>query len=246
MYSGVYKIADHVFRIESIYDEIHTMCADYASLMEPEFSISISADDITMEREESRKTALKEGSDPDRDFPESYLETLAVYRKLCVRLLDGDILLVHGSCLSIDGLGCLFVASSGTGKSTHTRNWRKVFGNRVLMVNDDKPLVNVSTMQIYGTPWDGKHHISCNTSVPLRCVVILARGAENRIRRIDQTDALNRMMMQTYLPADNLLKIKTFALLGKLMQNLSFYVLECNMDPLSAQVAYDGMPELHA
>ena len=244
MYSGTYKIAGHAFRIDSIFSEVQDICKPYACLQIPEFAISTTAGDIDLERQESKRTAISEGRDADADYPDSYLETLAVYRKMCALLLDANILLLHGSCLSIDGNGCLFVASSGTGKSTHTRNWRKVFGSRVVMINDDKPLINVDTMQIYGTPWDGKHHISSNTSAPLRAVAILRRGLVNRIRRVEPAEALSRMMMQTYMPPDNTLRLKSIALLSQLMQKAAFYMLECNMDPGSANTAYSGMPEL--
>ena len=56
-------------------------------------------------------------------------------------LSDYDGCFFHSSCLEMDGEGYLFTALSGTGKSTHTRNWRRYFGDRVLMINDDKPLI---------------------------------------------------------------------------------------------------------
>lgn len=241
MYKGIYKIADHVFAIESLYDDVHLMCADYAADGAPEFSVCTSAADICSERAESVRTHELEGSGPGDYETDGYLETLAVYRKLCCRLLQCNILLIHGSCLAIDGEGLLFVARSGTGKSTHTRNWRKYFGSRVVMVNDDKPLLDVSTMRIYGTPWDGKHHISSNVSVQLRAVIEVARHAENSIRRIPARQALERMMSQTYLPHDGMLKLATFRLLNTLMDKAEFYVLECNKDVDSARVAYEGL-----
>lgn len=235
-------MAGHVFAIESIHGEIHAMCKAYKSDENPEFTVKTCEDDLAFEREESIRTRTLEGTlDSGYVETDDYLETLSVYRKLCEKLLDCNILLIHGSCLAIDGSGYLFTAKSGTGKSTHTRNWRKLFGDRVVMVNDDKPLVDVSSMQIFGTPWDGKHHLSTNMSATLKSVVILTRSADNFIREIPAKDALERMMNQTYMPQDSIKKLKTFQLLGQLMQNLRFYVLGCNMDIESAQVAYDGL-----
>lgn len=240
MYSGVYRIADHVFRIESIFGDVHDMCADYVSDGVPEFSVATMDGDIEYERAESRKMDEMEGTNVSNLYTDGYLETLAVYRRLCKRLLENDILLIHGSCLSMDGDGVLFVARSGTGKSTHTRNWRKAFGSRVLMVNDDKPLVNVATMRIYGTPWDGKHHLSANVSVPLRAVVEVTRASENFIHEVDPKDALQRMMSQTYMPS-GLMKLNALRLLSAFMDKARFYVLGCNKDVDSAVVAYSGI-----
>ncbi len=91
-----------------------------------------------------------------------------------------DTVLFHGSALAIDGDGYLFTAKSGTGKSTHTRLWRERFGDRVVMINDDKPLLHIDAGSViaYGTPWNGKHRLGTNASVPLRadCVFSDARS----------------------------------------------------------------------
>ena len=51
------------------------------------------------------------------------------------------------------------------------------------MINDDKPLLKIkdSGVRVYGTPWDGKHRLSTNISVPLKALCILNRGKENKI-----------------------------------------------------------------
>jgi serine kinase of HPr protein (carbohydrate metabolism regulator) len=55
-----------------------------------------------------------------------------------------DTFLFHGSAIAVDGVGYLFTAKSGTGKSTHARLWRELLGARAVMVNDDKPLLRVT------------------------------------------------------------------------------------------------------
>ena len=51
------------------------------------------------------------------------------------------------------------------------------------MVNDDKPLLQITKNGViaYGTPWDGKHHLSSNIAVPLKAICILTRASENHI-----------------------------------------------------------------
>jgi serine kinase of HPr protein (carbohydrate metabolism regulator) len=98
---------------------------------------------------------------------------------------------IHASAVEVDGKAYLFSANSGTGKSTHTRLWREVFGDRAVMVNDDKPFLRMTegAVMVYGSPWNGKHGLGCNLSVPLKAVCILERGEENRIEKISAKQA---------------------------------------------------------
>ena len=103
-------------------------------------------------------------------FTDEYLESLALYENLTQLLLSRDVLQFHCSALAMDGRAYLFTAPSGTGKSTHARLWRQVFGPRVTMINDDKPLVRRQTdgsWRVYGTPYGGKHNLQTNTSQPI-------------------------------------------------------------------------------
>jgi serine kinase of HPr protein (carbohydrate metabolism regulator) len=54
-------------------------------------------------------------------------------------MVDYGVILFHGSALSLDGEGFIFTAKSGVGKSTHAGLYRELYGERVEMINDDKP-----------------------------------------------------------------------------------------------------------
>ena len=150
---------------------------------------------------------------------------------------------MHGSCIAVDGEAYLFTALSGTGKSTHVRLWREMLGDRAVMVNDDKPLITVTGDRaiVHGTPWDGKHHLSNNISVPLKAIVYLQRGEENEIERVDAKQLFPILIQQTFRSQDPLVTAKVMQLLAELSKKVEFYSLHCNMDPDAAQVAYDGM-----
>jgi hypothetical protein len=242
MHRGKYKIAGHSVEFNSMYDEIHRMCEKYQTMEPPEFSICIHPEDITRERGKSEAEAKKEGN-PIRHFSEEYLETLAVYRKLSEQLVDQNILLFHGSVIAVDGKGYLFTAKSGTGKSTHTRLWRELFGERAVMVNDDKPLLHITEKGVtaYGTPWDGKHHLSSSISVPLKAICILRRDITNHIERIDRSLAYSMLLQQTYRSANQDKMTKTLELIDLLMAKVELYMLGCNMESEAAVVAYKGM-----
>lgn len=234
------RLADMVIRIEPMYDYIQEYCREYLTEEQPVFTVRVEAEDIAFERERSEKVA--EGC-PPMEFSDSYLETLAVYRYIAEQLPMRDIVLFHGSVIAVDGIGYLFTAKSGTGKSTHTRLWRELFGNRAVMVNDDKPLLKITQEEVfvYGTPWDGKHRLSTNISVPLKAICVLTRSEENFIEEIPPRDAYQMLLQQSYRPMNRGTMIQTLKLIDEMMANTKFYRLGCNMNPEAARVAFQGM-----
>ena len=178
-----------------------------------------------------------------REFSDAYLETLAVQRKVTEELFRYDTLLFHGSVVAVDGEGYLFTAKSGTGKSTHTRLWREVFGERAVMVNDDKPFLRITEEGVYacGSPWNGKHGLGTNITVPLKGICILERGEENRICPITPQEALYMLIQQSNRPRDPGKMPQYLALLDRLSAGVKFYRLTCNTDPQAAITAYEGM-----
>ena len=131
------KLADVSICIEPMFDYIREYCREYITEEQAAFTVRIESEDITFERDRSVKEAEKEGN-PLMEFTDAYLETLAVYRQIASQLPMWNTLLFHGSVIAVDGEGYLFTAKSGTGKSTHTRIWKQIFGDRATIFNDDK------------------------------------------------------------------------------------------------------------
>ena len=241
MITRKYKIADKVVEVNSIYDEVHEYCTDYLTDEPADYSVTTTQADIDFECEKSAREDEIEGI-PTRHFSDSYLEELAVYRKIAEQMISYDTILFHGSVVAVDGVGYLFTAKSGTGKSTHTRLWREYFGDRTVMVNDDKPLLHIAdTVTAYGTPYNGKHRLGTNISVPLKAICILTRSADNHIEPITREQAYTMLLQQVYRPADMLKMAKTLELMDRLADSVKLYRLGCNMDISAARVAYEGM-----
>lgn len=235
---GKYKIADYVFDIQTMYPYIHEMCHEYKTEGEAEFIIFTEKKDIEQEKKKSEENQEKQIA-----FSEGYFESLAVYRKMAEVLIKRNILLFHGSAIAVDGEGYLFTAKSGVGKSTHVSFWREAFGIRSQMINDDKPLLKIkdSGVWVYGTPWDGKHRLSTNISVPLKALCILNRGKENKIYRISGEKAYPYLLQQSYRSADPENIIKCFSMLELLVSKVPIYKLECNLEKSAALTAYEEM-----
>lgn len=242
MITRKYKIADKVVEVNSIYDEVHEYCTDYLTDEPADYSVTTTQADIDFECEKSAREDEIEGI-PTRHFSDNYLEELAVYRKIAEQMISYDTILFHGSVVAVDGVGYLFTAKSGTGKSTHTRLWREYFGDRAVMVNDDKPLLKITDSGViaYGTPYNGKHRLGTNTSVPLKAICILTRSADNHIEAITREQAYTILLQQVYRPADMLKMTKTLELVDRLADSVKLYKLDCNMDISAAKIAYEGM-----
>ena len=242
MYSEKYEITDHVYEIRSFYGDIHKMCCDYRTDKPTETVIEITEENISYERSKAMREAEREGV-PFHELPSAYLETLAVYRKLATHATSRNMFLFHCSTVAVDGVAYSFAAKSGTGKSTHTALWRKVFGDRAVMINDDKPIIGIvdGVAKVYGTPWNGKHGLGENTSAPLKAICFLTRGEKNRIRRINDNSVIPLLLNQTFRPREPVALKKTLSLLDELTRTVEFYILECNMEEEAAWVSYNGM-----
>lgn len=225
------KLADHIFRIDNQHAYVQELCEKFSIHEASEVLISVTDDEI--QREQTGK------------YASSYLESLAIYRKIAEHLIDHATLLFHGSAIAVDNEAYLFLAPSGTGKSTHTRLWRELFDQRAVMINDDKPLLKItdSGVVVYGTPWNGKHHLSTNTSAPLKAICFLEQSETNHIEPIAPMAAWPLLIQQSYRPSDPAALKKALALVERIGNSIKLYRLKCNMEPEAAQVAYNGMNE---
>ncbi len=230
-----YKIADIVFEAKFSHAYTEKRCQKYLCVedLPSTTSLEVTKDDIERERRLG----------PAEDFPDAYLESLALYRKFLDYALSNQTIIIHCSALAVDGQAYLFLAPSGTGKSTHARLWREVFKDKVVMVNDDKPVIRKIDNEffVYGTPWNGKHNIDNNVKVKIKAICILKRGEHNIVNKILPKDILMPLLNQTMRPktaneADQLLGI-----LGELIESVELYEMYCNISHEAAILAYETM-----
>lgn len=233
------EIAGVPLEVNCRYAENERFFREYETHQLPFFSIAPTDEDLKRMQVNHFTLAQAEGR-PKQIHSDAFLENNAIHALLAEKLVEYDVLLMHGSALCMDGVAYLFTAPSGTGKSTHTRLWREVFGDRVWMINDDKPMLRISDngVTVYGTPWNGKHHISRNASAPLKAIVLLNRGKENRIEPMSKADAFTVVMKQALTSKIPSVMMKIIQLENNLLNAVDFYQLSCNMEPEAARVAW--------
>lgn len=224
--------------ITSLFDEVYDFCRDYLTDAPADMSVSVTAEDIFNEKIKNIREAQLEGL-PVVDYPDSYLETLAVYRKIVTKMLDFDTFLMHGAVVAVGDKAWLFTAPSGTGKTTHINLWlNNIPGSYV--VNGDKPLIHIGDeCTVYGTPWAGKEGMNRNTGVKLCGIVVLNRGAENHIEKVPMTQILPVLIQQSYRPKERVELEKTLSLLSRMGKKIPMYQLYCNMNSDAALTAYN-------
>lgn len=227
VYGGIrmprYKIADLVFKTNHIYKYTPMLCQKYLydGEQQSNFEVTITQDDIDFEKEKS-----------ETEFPDFYLESLALFRKIndyAVNNANG--IIFHSSAISVDGKGYLFTAKSGTGKSTHARIWREILGDKVVMVNDDKPIIRYvdGDFYVYGTPWNGKHQLDTNMRAKIEAICEIRQAKENKIEKVEPFDMLMVLFNQTVRPTSEAEAVKYLDLLDLLLKKVRLYRLDCNI-----------------
>ena len=244
MYECKIMIAEVPVRVKCLYPETREFLRAYLTEEEEAFCVEPEKEDFRKVHADLVRSAEKEGTRIP-PYDERILERYAVHALLAEQLVHHGVLLMHGSALCMDEQAYLFTAPSGTGKSTHARLWREAFGDRVWMINDDKPMLRVEEggVTVWGTPWDGKHHLSRNASAPLKAIVQIVRDKENRIFPMTKAEAFPLLMQQSYASTDPAAQLMILELEKRILNTIPFYVLHCNMDPEAAQVALEGMKE---
>lgn len=237
------RIADISFHVECFFESTRQLCRDY---LIPEGkncneTISISLEDLEGERQRMLKKAELH---PEylTASPQS-VESMHLCRRIAELLPKYDRILFHGSALSIDGKGVIFTAVSGTGKSTHSRLWREVFGDRVEMINDDKPILHVSgdAVTVYGSPWRGKHGLGSNRNVPLAALCQICRAPENHVESMWPKDFIPLALQQTYMPENLDAMVRTVRHVGVLCRSVYTCRVSCNMEPKAAETVYAAL-----
>jgi len=236
------QIAGLVTHVQPLFISTQEYCRPYLTDLEPEFFVEVTEADLVYQQELMEKEALEEGF-RIRKYGGPFLERATIQRKIAFELLNRDTLLLHGSTVGVDGAAYLFTARCGTGKSTHTRFWREIFGQRAVMVNDDKPFLKITSSGVYayGSPWSGKHGLDTNICLPLKGICFLRRGTENRICLAEPEEYLEELCHQSLFPEDAAGQDKGRTLVKLLSQMVPLWEMDCTKDPSAALVSYEAM-----
>lgn len=228
-----YKIANLIVDIDATCERLAKQAVKYEC-------DEVGEADITVILTEQRLDELQENYPYLSRDDVAYLATGSIFHR---KLTKFDGLFLHSSCIEMDGRAYCFSADSGTGKSTHTSIWKKVFGDRVTYINDDKPAVRKIDGKYYafGTPWSGKTALNNNIYAPLCAIVFIERAETNSIEPMDpiKDQIALRFLEQTARPKnfdfmDSMLKTA-----DDLLSKTPVLRLRCNMSDDAAITSYE-------
>ena len=153
------------------------------------------------------------------------------------------ILEMHASVVVHEGKARLFLGHSGTGKSTHARQWLAQYHTAYLL-NDDNPILRVDEQGIvwvYGSPWSGKTPCYRNERVPVAAIVQLEQAPANEIQPLAPAQAYAYM-----LSSCSGMKVLHEAMDGlhetisKIVLGVKMLKLRCLPDKAAAELCYNA------
>lgn len=151
---------------------------------------------------------------------------------------------MHSSVVEKDGRAYMFLAASGTGKSTHSRMWLENIEGTTLL-NDDNPIVRVmddGSVRVFGSPWSGKTPCYRNSEAELGAMVLIRRSPENRITEMSVPEAYACVSSSTsgFRPieymADGL-----HGTISSIVLSKTCFVLDCRPDAEAAEICFRGV-----
>ena len=184
----------------------------------------------------------KQRENPHLSFDEC--EYIWTGYEFCRKLLEIGGFMLHSSAIAYENKAYLFSAPSGTGKSTHTEIWQKVFGaDKAVIINDDKPVIRPGdkAFYAYGSPWSGKSDKNLNIKIPLQGICFIERSKTNHNKRISPGESVMLILNQTVRPPEADVMDKLLSVLDGLLKQIPVYRLGCNMEDEAAWVSYEGM-----
>lgn len=229
------RIADFNLKVDNVFLKIENLCKQYCI---PDNEICEISFSMTTENIEAEKI--------DGSNSIGYLEYVSLCRKLSEALPMKGAFLLHSACFDVNGSGVAFSAHSGTGKTTHMLLWQKLLGDRLTVVNGDKPIVRFfenepETPYAYGTPWCGKENLGCNMRTPLKHICFIERAEQNSCEPMEKGDAVNLIFDQVYMPKNPEAMMQTLQLIDRLLSCCRLWKIKCNMEPQAAEVSFGAI-----
>lgn len=223
-----YKIADLIVEMD-VKGRILRQAEPYAVETDVPADITISFDPAEI---------LKKNPNYETEDLVEYMVSGTIFAR---HILNWNGYYLHSSAVVLDGKAYFFTAPSGTGKSTHTEKWIRLFGAHYL--NDDKPVIRWvdGVWMAYGTPWSGKNDLSTNEGVPVGGIACLQRGEQNTIAPMPIERALPYFLGQSLYYLTEARMEKKLSFLDRMLREVPVWDLHCLPDDAAAYLSRDVM-----
>lgn len=158
-------------------------------------------------------------------------------------VLEHDGVFVHASCVSMEGKSYLFLGKSGTGKSTHARQWLQTFPDCRLL-NDDNPALRIENgkVMVYGTPWSGKTSCYKNEGYPVAGIARLRQAKTNSFSPLEGPEIFAALLPScSAIRQDAGLLEALYCTLIQIAEQVTVGCMECLPNIDAARVCYNSL-----
>lgn len=227
----VYNLADFRVEFNPKNSDVEKFFDSFKCLSNPEIVFEISDNDIEFEKYIDKNNSTK-----------TDLIFTAMHRKFAEWLPLNDAFVLHSSLIDVRGVGIAFTALSGTGKTTHTLLWQKLLGDKMQIINGDKPIIRFFSDELpygFSTPWKGKEGLGNNGKTILKHICFIERSVSNSCEKLEPSQVLDLILNQVYMPKNQLAVLNTMKLVDRLLNKCTFWKIRCNTDISAAEVAYN-------
>ena len=224
----IYEIAGLKVKMEPKFGRLKRQSASYRSFGDPVMTVKPDPYD--------EAHVLRSGiSQEEREY-------ICCSASFCRNIVQHGRFFLHASAVVYEGEAYLFSAPSGTGKSTHTAFWQKLFPGSYIL-NDDKPVICPQQGRItaWGTPFAGKTDLQVNREVPLRGICFLKQGSANQIRQVTEDEALALMLNNTYRPRRSEEMNRLLDMMEQTVTQINVYEMNCTREAQAAELSYRVM-----
>ncbi|MCR4960889.1 MAG: hypothetical protein K6A74_05500 [Lachnospiraceae bacterium] len=161
---------------------------------------------------------------------------LALRTPFLLKALNSGMLMLHSASLLYKGKVYCFSAPAGTGKTTHTSIWKRLFD--CTDVNGDLNLLvpGETSVMVLGTPWCGTSRLYTTETLPLGGIIFLKRSGTDHAEKISFQDSFLKIVARTASPNWNTdLAVKITDLAETIAGKVDCYTLECTMNDSAAE-----------
>ena len=146
-------------------------------------------------------------------------------------LLSNGIGILHCSFIDVDGKAVLFAGDKQVGKSTQAALWEKYASARVINGDRAGVFIRDGIVTAGGVPYCGTSGICKNEQYPIKAIICLSIGAENKLEKLSPLEAfmflLGKFSYNTWDPAE----VNAITdLLTVLVERVSIYSYSCLKD----------------
>ena len=185
-----YRFGDTVFRIETpvpLMKDDRFEAFRVESCVAPAFTLTVESITDEMDTDKDWPAVLYRSDDRVRVcmnvglLPYITVANLMVISRADRLMTERECFILHASYIIREGEAILFCAPCGTGKSTQARFWERERGSTV--INEDRVLVFLRDGVFHaGGIWaTGSAGVTRNVTAPIRAVILLSQGPENRV-----------------------------------------------------------------